>query len=438
VPEGGSFSTRYVSKLDSSKGIFKMNFSQSYTKTGVEINNPSLAGSKIRFGLENNNAYLNTSFRYNVRPGKRYFTSLSYSDNTDKIQFGIVPLLRKDSRLQGRAEMKSDIGEKYDYTTGFEYQHIQYEQKFDTLLAGFTETMGAFYYEGEYKPGSKFAFKPGVRVEYSALLKKGNVSPRFAFAYKSSENGQFSFASGIFYQSANSNYLIYGYKPDFQISTHYMFNYQWIKNSRVFRIEGYYKDYQQLILEKGVPYTPNQFRFVYGQIDNSGSGYAQGVDFFWRDKDLAKNLDYWISYSYVDTKRLYQNYVAKATPDYVSPHNVNVVMKYLVEKFSTNFSFTYSYSSGRPYYNPNNPVFLGDKTKAYQNLALTASYLKTFKKKVFAVFYVSFDNILNTHNVLGYRYSADGSQRYEVLPPLYRAVFVGMNFSFSQFKQDEL
>lgn len=438
VPQGGSFSTRYVSKLDSAKGIFKMNFSRSYNKTGVEISNPTLAGDKIKFGLENNNTYLNTSFRYNVRPGKRYFTSLSYSDNTDDIDFGIVPLKRTDNRLQARAEMKSDIGEKYDYVTGFEFQHFQYGQKYDTLSANFTETMGAFYYEGELKPGNNFAFKPGVRVEYSGLLKKGNVSPRLAMAYKSSENGQFSFASGIFYQSANSNYLLYGYRPNFQISTHYMLNYQWIKNSRVFRIEGYYKDYQQLVREHNVNYTPNQFRFVYGQVDNSGSGYAQGIDFFWRDKDLVKNLDYWISYSYVDTKRLYQNYVANATPDYVSPHNVNVVMKYLVEKISTNFSFTYSYASGRPYYNPNNPVFLGDKTKDYQNLALTVSYLKTFKKKVFAVFYLSLDNILNTHNVLGYRYSADGKQRYEMLPPLYRAVFFGMNFSFSQFKQDEL
>ena len=438
VPQGGSFSTRYISKLDSSKGIFKMNFSRTYNKTGVEIPSPSLAGEKIKFGIENNNTYLNTSFRYNVRPGKRYFTSVSYSDNTDNIQFGISPLARKDSRLQGRAEMKSDIGEKYDYTTGVEFQHIQYEQKFDALMLSYKESMGAFYYEGEYKPGSKFAFKPGVRVEYSDLLKKGNVSPRFAFAYKSSENGQFSFASGIFYQSANSNYLLFGYRPNFQISTHYMLNYQWIKNSRVFRIEGYYKDYQQLIHEKGVAYTPNQFRFAYGQVDNSGSGYAQGVDFFWRDKDLAKNLDYWISYSYVDTKRIYQNYISKATPDYVSPNNVNVVMKYLVEKISTNFSFTYSYASGRPYYNPNNPVFLGDRTKDYQNLALTASYLKTFKKKVFAVFYVSLDNILNTRNILGYRYSADGKERFEIIPPLYRAVFIGMNFSFSQFNQDEL
>jgi hypothetical protein len=439
VPEGGSFAMRYVSKLDSSRGIYKMNFSRSYTKTGVEIPNPVKPGEPLQFGLENNNTYLNTSFRYAVRPGKRYFTSLSYSDNSDAIQFGKQPLMRKDQRLQARAEVRKEYGQSYDDVTGFEVQHSHFEQQFDTFqLNSFTEIMPAFYYEGEFKKGNRFALKPGLRAEYSSLLQKGNISPRLSFAFKASENGQFSFASGIFYQSANSTYLLNGYRPNFQMSTHYMLNYQWIKNSRVFRIEGYYKDYQQLIKEQTTFYNPNQFRFVYGKLDNSGAGYAQGIDFFWRDKELAKNLDYWISYSYVDTKRLYQNYLSKVTPDYVSPHNLNVVMKYLVEKISTNFSFTYSYASGRPYFNPTNPQFLADHTKSYQNLALTASYLKTFKKKVFAVFYVSLDNILNTKNVLGYRYSSDGKERFEIQPPLYRAVFVGMNFSFSQFNQDEL
>jgi len=216
-----------------------------------------------------------------------------------------------------------------------------------------------------------------------------------------------------------------------------MLNYQIMKKNRVFRLEGYYKSYQQLIREKGVNYTPNQFRFNFGELDNSGSGYAQGIDFFWRDKETVKGLDYWISYSYIDTKRLYQNYISKATPDYVSNHNLNIVAKYLVEKIQTNFSATYSFSSGRPYYNPNSPTFLTDHAPAFQNLALTASYLRTFKK-IFAVFYLSFDNILNTKNVLGYRYSEDGTQRYPIIPPLYRSIFIGMNLSFSQFSQDEL
>ncbi len=32
----------------------------------------------------------------------------------------------------------------------------------------------------------------------------------------------------------------------------------------------------------------------FGTLDNTGSGYAQGIDVFWRDKENVKNLDYWI------------------------------------------------------------------------------------------------------------------------------------------------
>ena len=37
-------------------------------------------------------------------------------------------------------------------------------------------------------------------------------------------------------------------------------------------------------------------------IDNSGFGDAKGIEFFWRDKKTIKNLDYWISYCYINTK----------------------------------------------------------------------------------------------------------------------------------------
>jgi hypothetical protein len=216
-----------------------------------------------------------------------------------------------------------------------------------------------------------------------------------------------------------------------------MLNYQMMKENRTFRLEGYYKSYDQLVKENGVPYTPNQYRFNFGQVDNSGGGYAQGIDVFWRDKKTVKNLDYWISYSYIDTKRIYQNYISKVTPDYVSTHNLNIIAKYMVEKIQTNFSASYNYSSGRPYYNPNSTEFLSDKVTAYQNFAITAAYLKSFKK-VFAVFYLSVDNIFNMENVLGYRYSNNGAERYPVIPPMYRSIFIGMNLSFSQFTQDEL
>ena len=437
VPQGGSFSTRWISKLDDNKGLFKMNFSRSFNKSGVEINNPILPGTKLNFNVQNENTYFNTSFKYWASEKLKYFSAFAYSNNTDNINFGTTGLLNNDSRVQGRGEIWYEFNNRFNLLTGSEMQRISYFQKYDTQFGKFDETLGALYMEGEYKPTRKIAFKPGVRSEYSQILAKGNIVPRLAFALKTGSSSQLSFAGGLFYQTATPNYLLQGYRPDFQKSTHYMLNYQVMKNNRVFRLEGYYKNYSQLICEKGVSYTPNQFRFNYGSLDNSGSGYAQGIDFFWRDKQSIKGLDYWISYSYIDTKRLYQNYIAKATPDYVSKHNFNLVAKYMIEKIQTNLSATYSYSSGRPYYNPNSSVFLSDIAPAYQNIAMTISYLKSFKK-VFTVFYFSFDNILNTKNILGYRYSADGAQMYPIIPPLYRSVFIGMNLSFTKFNQDEL
>jgi len=437
VPQGGTFSTRWISKLDNDKGLFKMNFSKSFTKSGIEINDPFTPGAKLNYNLANENTYFNTSFTYAASTKLNYFTAFSFSNNTDDIGFGAFGIYNVDNRVQGRAELRYEANKKFNVLVGSEIQRISYFQKYSSIYNKFDELMSAGYAEAEFKLGRKFALKPGVRGEYSQLLAKGNMVPRLSFAIRTGKNTQLSFAGGSFYQTAAVNYLLQGYRPDFQKSIHYMLNYQYMKKGRVFRLEGYYKDYQQLIREKGYSYTPNQYRTDFGILDNTGSGYAQGLDIFWRDKESVKNLDYWVSYSFIDTKRLYQNYSDKVTPDYVSKHNVNVIVKYLFEKINTNFSFSYNYSSGRPYYNPASVVFLSDHVKDYQNLAMTASYLRSFKK-VFAVFYLSFDNMLNTKNILGYRFSSDGKSSYPIIPPLYRSVFIGMNFSFTQFNQDDL
>jgi hypothetical protein len=94
-------------------------------------------------------------------------------------------------------------------------------------------------------------------------------------------------------------------------------------------------------------------------------------------------------------------------------------------------------ASGRTYYNPNNPVFLADRAPDYNNLSLSLSFLTTIKK-MFTVIYVSVDNITNRHNILGYRYSYDGSERYPVIPSTYRTIFFGINLSLTKFNKDEL
>lgn len=436
VPQGGSFSTRWVSKFENNSW-FKMNFSQSFNKMGINIPDPAVAGERINFGMKNENTFFNTSYKYWKNPHLRWFTAFSFSNNTDEIEWAGMNVLRTDGRVQGRGEVWYEFGRQLNVLAGIDLQRINYMQRFDTLVGKYDEMLSAAYLEFEYKPARWFAVKPGVRAEYSQFIARANVAPRLAFAFKTGQASQISCAGGVFYQTAGPQYLLQGYRPGYQQSVHSMINYQVMKNDRVFRIEAYYKSYDQLVRENGVMYTPNANRFYFGTVDNSGSGYAQGIDFFWRDKKSIKNFDYWISYSFIDTKRLYQNYIDKVMPDYVSQNNLNVITKYFIMKWQTNISVSYNYASGRPYYNPSNPEFLGDRAPDFHNVSVSIAYLTTIKK-MFTVFYASFDNVTNQKNILGYRYSADGTQAYPILPPMYRSIFVGVNLSLTQFKQDEL
>lgn len=435
APQSTAMSSRWISKLD--KGMFKVSIGYNTSKSGTIIPHPGDVNSTVRFDLHNENKLMNASYSYWLSDRVKLFVAAAFSSNNDRILWNDTTFTRNDDRDQARTELSWLPVDAFKMTVGAEVQHFNYRQQFGTLQGDFSETLTAVYLEPEYKPFPWLAIKPGVRTEYSKLLEMGNIAPRLALATKISSNSQFGFAGGVFYQSAPSLYLLQGYKPAFQRAIHYILNYEWIKNNRSFRIETYYKDYSKLIREHDVTYTPNAHRYDLGRVDNSGYGYAKGVDLFWRDKSSIKNFDYWITYSLVDTRRLYQNYLSKATPDFISKHNLNLILRYAPEKIHTVFSMGYNYTSGRPYYNPQSGLFFSDRAPAYQNLSFKVSYLTTIKK-VFSAFYFNIDNLANYKNVLGYRYSADGWQRSPILPPQYRSVFFGVYLSISEFKKDEL
>jgi len=436
-PQGGSFSTRWVSKVED-RGMLKMNFSESIARQGITIPDPENFSNNINFGNNNENTFFNTSFSYVSSDKLRYYSAFSFSNNTDNIKYGTYPLYHHDSRTQGRAELNYEFTRKLYLLAGMELQRISYDQMVgDTTSGRFTDSQVAGYLETEWKPARWFGLKTGIRAEYSSLLSKSDLAPRISMALKTGEKSQISAAYGFYYQTAPTQYLLQGYKPGFQQAIHYIINFQIIKNDRTFRMEAYYKSYNQLIHEKSAGYDPNQYRFYFSPVDNSGSGYAKGFDIFLRDKKSIPNCEYWISYSFIDTRRIYLNYPVKSTPDFVSPHNLNVITKYFINKIQTNISLSYFYASGRTYYNPGNIVFLADKAPDYHNLSLSISYLTNIKK-MFTVIYLSVDNITDRHNVSGYRYSADGSFRYPVVPASYRTIFFGINMSLTKFNKDEL
>jgi hypothetical protein len=195
-------------------------------------------------------------------------------------------------------------------------------------------------------------------------------------------------------------------------------NYQVLGEDRTFRIETYYKTYDKLLLYET-------------DLTTNGFGDAMGLDLFWRDKSSFKNIDYWIAYSWLDTKRKYLWYPEEVMPDYAIKHSLSLVYKQLIPAISSSFGFTYLYNSGRPYYNPNNPEFMRDKTKDYHNFSVNASWIK-IKGNKFLIVMASVSNIFGFDNIYGYHYTPDGMNRIAVKDTAKRMFFLGVFVSMGR------
>ena len=114
-------------------------------------------------------------------------------------------------------------------------------------------------------------------------------------------------------------------------------------------------------------------------------------------------------------------------------NNLNLLVKYFIESLQVNIGASYVYASGRPFYSPD---FVVKKAPDYNDLSLNMSYLTTIGK-IFGVAYMGIDNVLNRKNIYGYQFSPDGTS-HNIVPAMYRTVYIGFTISLSQFSKDEL
>jgi hypothetical protein len=291
----------------------------------------------------------------------------------------------------------------------------------DWILAG--------YFESDIKLQKKLAMRLGARTEYSSFSHKWNLAPRASMAFKISNSSQMSMAWGQFYQQGSHDYLKYSHPLDFEKAEHLLLNYQFQKAGRIFRSEIYRKKYDKLIT-----YTQGS-QAEYEDLGNNGNGYARGIDVFWKDDDTFKNMSYWISYSFIDSERRYKDYPEKATPGFISPHNLSVVTKYWWQAINTQIAATYTFASGRGYYNPNNKEFMADRTPAIHDLSANASYI-THLFGCFTVVHLSVSNVLGQEHIYSYRFSdsPDDLGQYEAIPVknrIRRTIIIGLFISIN-------
>jgi hypothetical protein len=414
-------------------GVLKVYGMYSDSRLSMNSKDPSSESGTMKLDLRNNNAFTTSTYTDSWQDGRWTLNSgFSYSRNKDNMTFDAVNFDRYDERTQARVVLTRLLSGNNTILFGGEAHAINLTNGYDGNFYKLKDRYAAIFVESEIYITRQLAGRIGVRGEHSSLLGRGNIAPRLSFAYKTGRYSQISLAAGQFYQNPDYKYSYTNKKLNYERADHLILNYQIIKNQRTFRVETFYKNYDQLVREfTGQSYDANPYRFPLGETNNGGDGYARGFDFFWRDQKTIKNFDYWITYSFVDSKRLFQQFEKSATPTFISNHNVSLITKKWFEKVQTNVSMTYAFTSGRPYYNPNNDAFLKDKTPPVHNVSIQASKLQSIKGNL-VIFYASIDNVLNTKNVFTYRYTVDGKTRYAVGPQSYRSFFVGMQIMLSK------
>ena len=437
-------------RIKTSRGGF-IKYYGSYDTSSMKLSSPNLDDENSSDKINQNGKNTFHSLSYREKFG-RYTLNLgsSYTFNQNILHFSNVD-------QNGSSQFNNDIDSKGNYFNAkalierklFKISAIRAGIELNTTKEEtwvsiaqknyeFRDDITSLFAETDLGISNDLSLKIGARAENSSSINHWNFSPRFAMAYRISKEWTSSLAYGTFFQNPESRFFTENYQPNYQRADHYIFQVQRAADGRSLRLETYYKKYQDLIKTTTDFYRPIA-------VNNNGSGYAKGVELFWRDKKSLKNIDYWVSYSYLDSKRDYLNYTESLFPNFAAKHTLSVVAKKFVTNWKTGFNISYNYNSGRPYYNfvtENGNTVLKNQgfVKDYQAVNFSLNYLPNLGKKdarAFTVLVLSINNVLGTKNEFGYNFSSNGLKSRAIVPPTNTFVFIGAFISFGTDRTQE-
>jgi Outer membrane receptor for ferrienterochelin and colicins len=341
----------------------------------------------------------------------------------------------------------------------------------DFNLEGNYNYRGHTFIQSRFSIGERFYYQPSVRLDYYSFHKKLYLSPRLNLGYVINPLTALRFSTGLYFQSPGYEKLRDGQtffdltgdsgsklKPERAV--HFVLSLErWINNSWLAKVEGYYKRFDNLIVQQKLTgykykfklanenntspeYISNphnwirsDFKIPYDSLTslpvNEGSGKAVGIEISLEKKYSNPDDKFygWLNYSY--------SYSDRQRGDIVLPyrfdlrHVFKLVLNYRINSW-LELGARWSYSSNFPYTEPkgiiprivndsivvnpltNKVVFnldFGDESDkyksirpAYHRLDLRLSAFTKFWNADWT-FYLDVMNVYNRKNIIGYDYS---------------------------------
>jgi hypothetical protein len=237
------------------------------------------------------------------------------------------------------------------------------------------------FIQNNFSINKRFFFQPGLRFDYYDILRKAYIAPRISMSYALDDLTTIRGVWGVYYQSPGyeklrdenvlydlSNVYTRGLKAEQAL--HYILGIErWLDAEWSIKLEGYYKDFNNLIVQKVLPgsvyfispipgrdprYTSGWTRPVTVPGDsltqipvNNADGSAYGLEIFLAKKNISPSdkISGWISYSYSAANRNEDGLTLPFRFD--QRHTINVVLNYQLTNW-LDVGLRWQYGSGFP------------------------------------------------------------------------------------------
>ncbi|MCF8265648.1 MAG: TonB-dependent receptor, partial [Melioribacteraceae bacterium] len=241
------------------------------------------------------------------------------------------------------------------------------------------------YINNKFLIGDRIALEPGIRFDHFNIINKGYFSPRVSLSYGLDNLTTLRAQWGIYYQSPGYEKLrdrniLFDFSPknmvnvEAEFATHYVLGIErWVNSEWKVKLEGYFKDFDDLILPRmetgtgyfteavpGVdPKKPEGWtRPVPIQADsltqfpvNQSQGEAYGIEFLLEKRNISgdNKINGWLSYAYSVAERV--EYGRTVPFRFDQRHTLNLVFNYKINDW-LDFGARFQYGSGFPYTEP--------------------------------------------------------------------------------------
>jgi len=433
----------------SQSGKLKLFFIVADDKQGVNVDRPEYNGT---FNGNSKNLFVNLRNTDILFSNLIMKNSLAYNKYSNQWLLGLLDITKTDFVYTFRSDFELSISSANKILWGVEYENrdVKFvgkipEQDFDIRPEGQSTIIDAFFKGSriggytELQSANPFGLKNisvscGVRFDRIPELNLNWIDPRSSLGYRLSEKSTIKFGWGIFHQLPDPRFFrAEDGNPNLKSmrADHYVVSYDYsIDEQNSFRFELYHKNYKDLPKENNIL-----------NYNNSGSGFANGVDLILKGT-LPLGFTGWVSYGYINTKRIWLDYDELTSSSFDITHNFSLVLKYnLAELWQIGINA--KYATGRPYTPVNGSIYRNDlklfepiyaptnsdRFPDYKRVDLRITHFNQIFGNVPIVVYMEGLNILNFTNIFGYSYSPDYKERKEIKSYFgNRMVVVGFTF----------